>query len=1038
MKKYEKKKLDLETLIPVHKMGFKILRENQLKNMFPTYENLFERIDTHRSWVKKLKAIDRESMDYQYNLMYDTVFSIFGSRGSGKTSAVFTLKNMIEQRYQSQGDIVLPIIMPEMIPDNCDIISWILAIIEQIVTQLEETLQRQTEEKRKLDIDNEYFCNCRFKKNNKLRLEYNQVKELYFSKEYSLRHSESFYAAIGDSEMQIQNGYKFSKAFTNFWTTLKEAIEKIQGNADEIEPLVYLIFDDVDLAPNKVVEMLAAIVKHLSHPNLIVIVTADEELFNEVVENSLRKKLGYDDNQIKSPFMLSKYFYSDYDEFVLNEAMEKKRRLSKTARLYLDKILPPSSRYYINTFDTCLKRRSFIERIEKQNNIDKVIDIESLLQIEINAFIIERTGKETDIYENFLYYRGDAKKFINAYLLLWGDTSRQLANQCFLVEELISNLNKIHRYYIKHMPDESELEENIWRQMQREMYQQIHHYLYNTINSNGNIDLDTEEISHIVNNLWYLEHDQWPLYINYHYLNEYYHRKILEMEMSISENWSKITRFIFGLYTLLFFVENILLIWDNEKDRLTINKGRNRIHGKKDLVNFFDSLAKEGVSLVRNSESEGVERLLFLYGWMMEKPEIVRNFDITDYSSVKNYFYMLQTEEICTPDLLKYWSKNNPIWFSNMVQAVHLAYSGIYLLGKNDIHRIVLDDRLEAYDSFVQNEKQRFKRMVINYFINVYDNSISTLKQEIDEFKLLASRLDDYVQIKLKLVNDAKETITLSYISNEMEKILQQQLGLTAKETNKCFMAFLIKNYLEIIPDEAKWEEDNVYGMLDATIEKLKMELQTIHAEFYYYFVKNVTAFKESLGKIKAYIDPYYMDIINSWENKEDEKLDDIPIEKEDLDKILSLDAVKKMRRLDEESQDNLGKSASEARIQMMGSLELSIHDRVDLAIKYVVLWKSLFFFMPYYITALIKQKESAQLSESFDDLKFINNASSESRRTFSYSFYQAVHSLLNQKGEDSRARMGMSLGYVKSLLRSYIELAGKRYYQHIMENSDE
>ena len=131
---------------------------------------------------------------------------------------------------------------------------------------------------------------------------------------------------------------------------------------------------------------------------------------------------------------------------------------------------------------------------------------------------------------------------------------------------------------------------------------------------------------------------------------------------------------------------------------------------------------------------------------------------------------MLQTEEICTPDLLIYWSKNNPIWFSNMVQAVHLAYSGIYLLGKNDIHRIVLDDRLEAYDSFVQNEKQRFKRMVINYFINVYDNSISTLKQEIDEFKLLASRLDDYVQIKLKLVNDAKETITLSYISNEMEK----------------------------------------------------------------------------------------------------------------------------------------------------------------------------------------------------------------------------------------------------------------------------
>lgn len=104
----------LENMIPNHKMGIKILKDVQLENMFPTYQNLFEKIDVHRSKIEKFDIRKMCQMDYQYNLMYDTVFSIFGTRGSGKTSAIFTLKKLIKERYSQFGDYVFPIIMPEM------------------------------------------------------------------------------------------------------------------------------------------------------------------------------------------------------------------------------------------------------------------------------------------------------------------------------------------------------------------------------------------------------------------------------------------------------------------------------------------------------------------------------------------------------------------------------------------------------------------------------------------------------------------------------------------------------------------------------------------------------------------------------------------------------------------------------------------------------------------------------------------------------------------------------------------------------------
>jgi len=195
---YEKDQV-LEEMIPDHKMGFKILTEAQLNNMFPTYGNLFEKIDVHRAKIQSFDTKKMSKMDYQYNLMYDTIFSIFGSRGSGKTSAVFTLKKMIREKYEPFGDYVFPIIMPEMIPEACDLISWILAILGETVSELEKQIERDIH----LIHDDNFFQNCRFRRDNRLRQEYNYIKELYFSKGYDVGREKSLEAAIGNNGIQV-------------------------------------------------------------------------------------------------------------------------------------------------------------------------------------------------------------------------------------------------------------------------------------------------------------------------------------------------------------------------------------------------------------------------------------------------------------------------------------------------------------------------------------------------------------------------------------------------------------------------------------------------------------------------------------------------------------------------------------------------------------------------------------------------------------------------------------------------------------------
>ena len=246
-------------LVPHHKMGIKILDTAQLENLFPEYENIDRRIQVHREQIKKIKG-KSGILDNQYNLMYDNVFSIMGKRGSGKTSVVLTLKQLLQDEYSQ--DIVLPIIMPEMIPRECSLIGWILSLLEDEVKKVNSKLEFRNNE------NSGYFKECMKPSKTMLIQKYERVKELCFSQFYQVERAETLSAAVVNTQIQTQNSFAFSHELVEFWDIFIKSIKEVHQSGEE--PIIYIIFDDVDLMPDVVISLLSTIIKYLSHPNIIV------------------------------------------------------------------------------------------------------------------------------------------------------------------------------------------------------------------------------------------------------------------------------------------------------------------------------------------------------------------------------------------------------------------------------------------------------------------------------------------------------------------------------------------------------------------------------------------------------------------------------------------------------------------------------------------------------------------------------------------------------------------------------------------------
>lgn len=841
---YEK----VELFVPNHKTGFKILKDEQLSNIFPTYQMLFDKIRYHREKLNEHERI--KGLDSQYNLMYDNIYSIMGKRGSGKTSVIFTLKKKIEMDYPS--DIVLPVIMPEMITDNETILGWILAILEDIVKELEGKIKSNWN----MRENDKFFRNCKFVENNKLRCAYDKVKELYFSRQFNNHNTESLAMAIGNSETQTLNSFQFAKELAIFWDVLVDTIVECESEKYQKNPLIYLMFDDVDLTPNKVTELLSTIIKYLAHPNLVVILTADEELFYEVMENDFAIRMKGSQKSkifaIQSNTILIDNYHNNIGEY----SNQNDIKVEETAKLYMDKIMPPSSRYYLEEFNTCRKRRMFIETVQTSNQDKHYRNLEDFLRGQVNEYIKVRRGlKNFSEYKNFLYYQGKKEEFLQSYFLFWGNTSRQLVNECFMVSDLFDNLKKLFvnvkgkkiskKQYLEHV------------------HEHILNFVKNSINVNMKLRRVVTDINQLSNELCLQNKNQWSIYINYRSIERFYNRKIEEAKEE--EEQKEVLESVVAIFVLMFFVENILLIGDEVKDCWSISVDRDRVHGVTYLVDLLDDALATRISIVRNTrDKDAVSELLNNYEDILANPQWLHVFSFSRYSDVKDYLYPLYTKEvdyeIGIKDLYK-WNAENPLWFKGITTMIYLMYSGIYAIKGRELRLFRWEEKMQIYDSYLLYMISRGIEDMKSSLggANQIENSTDLLYRYEQRNKIIrdASIEEEFEEIFVNVEKLDDPKYSIKHLREQLLECIKENdyiRTLVFSEWGNIEDVFSIYCLLrEFENNTIIWKASNqTKEYVRNTIERLREELIQKYTLFNFYYVENKDEVLQSFDRIKG------------------------------------------------------------------------------------------------------------------------------------------------------------------------------------------
>lgn len=678
-------------MVPHHKMGIKLLTDVQLENIFHNYKSLLNKVEQYRHALEKLNCqeLSASIRDDQAYLMYDNVFSIMGKRGAGKTSAVFTLKNKLREEHPV--DLVLPIIMPEMIPEGQGMIGWILSILDTEVADLEKKLERNS-------MDRSIFSNCACEKTNSLSKQLRHVKELYYSQDYNIGKAGNFSSAVANSDMRTQNSFDFGREMTEFWRKLVETIKMVNHMECGQEPLIHIFFDDVDLRPQVLMSLFSTIIKYLSFPNLMVYVTADEDQLYDVIESTMNKRMDKREELVMYGTLVNPLIRTDDNTSRIWDRINTKLDIiDETPKLYSDKILPPSSRYYLETFDNCQRKEFFVYSISETQ---EPVTLSNWMIKEMDRYIenvLQNKNGEHEAVKNFLIYNNE---FINAYLIIFGNTSRQLGNAAIKYSEFIDELIELDLQF-KNNQNDREL-------YFRKLYLTIFDFCSNILGMLAASNEEKYQTRQILRDILTYRAGSWGIYINYIYLRDYTYDKLNEEEKD-KDYKNQLYNQMIPIFILMFFIENILMIESKTKSIL-FGKERAKVHGKGVFIDVLDLFMNGNYSLIWKKQSDTIEDLLWVYGTLIDSPKVLMSFDPVEARKVRAYFRCLPEGLRHTEDDLSVYDRENPKWFRTMTFTLYAAFEGIYNLRKSDILLRGLNEKSSSYwDKTVVRELQNLE-----------------------------------------------------------------------------------------------------------------------------------------------------------------------------------------------------------------------------------------------------------------------------------------------------------------------------------------
>lgn len=887
---------------PTYKTGIKTLTDVQLRNGLPSYDILMDKIGIVRENARKISGLP---IDGSFeNLKYDNIFSILGGRGAGKTSILLTIHNKLRDDANNIN-VIMPLIMPELIDNGDSFIGWILSAIEKELHNIENKIRergywKDNSSYAQMCDKYHFFERCTFNNNNTLRNTFSELKKSYYAKVYNSRRGEwdinsdmALVSSINDREFSLV------EQFTKFWNQLVSTYQEFYRTSEEDKrvPLIFFMIDDADLKPQIINELIFSLPKYFSHPNVVVLISASQEILYYTVKAFMYNQITNKEFDLMSLMdMEYKYNANIYKDSELNKSssinnnplvrfneLRHGKEYDKIANLTEEifrKLFPMSNRFYLKEYDLYADKCS----LKFENMDNEVINISKQFAMELNSFKNEvmalhksKCGKKGQLsHAQKLSNKESSFQLTNSddisdeiCLSFLGKYPRDIVSGYYSFHDMIKKLTSLLQSFYSENPNYK-----FGGDVTDEFLDMVHVPCVNFINSivlsNRNLKPFIKHVSEFI----LVRRMHWQLFVNYPLIYDL----ILSPDY-IDENQANPTPFV-EMICLLNFVEQLIVM---------VIPVREVHHGYLELRKILNFSCTECIK-----KSDDLYKMLKQYN-IYNMYNMISKFDVNNH---EHQDVLLNV--ICRLDLLDDQPINdldlNKGWYDIVSQVLAYRFSSIEMMYKykefvfifnkphfvDEIYSKLYNDYLELVKKYLFNKPEiktnkKIKKIPepVDVYIemdfdvlslkNVLDDltlklsdtskSISSLESfgiEIDNVRGAADIKHEFSDL-LTTINRNKGTINRSYLINTLDTIeilLPTNIGATA------FFSWF-RRLCEFLNKSLTLSHDETYTEYQKLCSKIQQNANNyIKAVSLNYFNEPASASQNSsIIKMKEYYD---------------------------------------------------------------------------------------------------------------------------------------------------------------------------------------
>jgi len=423
-------------------LGARNLAEQKYKTL-PTFDMLIEEIKSIRKSAQNTMTANE--------LTRNNTIGIFGSRGTGKTSTLMTLKAELAAN-DSELNWQTVIIEPDLYGDHTKLVGSIInclkSLVKDFINEIERHVERFLGSEEAKKFYKQYYKNSMRVTGNPLQRALSSVIEYYLYSEKEYRDIlVSYYTDPATytkkSEHVLSPDIEFRKKFFEFIDVLVSEKKKyntfVHNRVQCEEPLIFIYIDDIDLKAYKVKELMDTLMQLTNHKNLVFILTGDYDKLKDALWITLLR-----DGQLKEAGVGSDQRNETKDIFnteslqIWNGYISDKNQLADE---YIKKIIPPVRRYYVVNWEGNRKKDFTYNDVSNQS-VSLQQQLRHLLGDSNPFMLILKKLSNNDQFESILY------SFDDSYSLF--DNKARGLNNVYI------SINQLNQYEI-HNSDSQQL-----------------------------------------------------------------------------------------------------------------------------------------------------------------------------------------------------------------------------------------------------------------------------------------------------------------------------------------------------------------------------------------------------------------------------------------------------------------------------------------------------------------------------------------------------------------------------------------------------